>query len=124
MFRRVKELVSIGNGSCNDFEGNKFSRNTQSDQRCYTTFYVELPKYHEYEIMKKNKTWIENNKIDPEDNVLDIAQLEHINRIKRAQSEDGTVSKNYFISHQEDVEKFYKGITMKLDYGNDLFLST
>merc|ERR1739848_392395 len=58
------------------------------------------------------------------DNVLDISQLEHINRIKRAQSEDGTVSKNYFISHQEDVEKFYKGITMKLDYGNDLFLST
>ena len=30
MFRRVQKLVSIGNGSCNDFEGNKFTKNTQS----------------------------------------------------------------------------------------------
>ena len=41
MIKRVNQLVINGNGSCNDFQGNSFSTNTQSDQRCYTTYYVE-----------------------------------------------------------------------------------
>merc|ERR1719499_744975 len=56
MFRRVQKLVTLGNGSCNDFEGNKFGKNTQSDQRCYTTYYVESKKYEEYEQLIANKT--------------------------------------------------------------------
>jgi len=41
MLKRVRQLVINGNGSCSDFEGNAFSTNTQSDQRCFTTYYVE-----------------------------------------------------------------------------------
>ena len=119
MFRRVQSLVSHGNGSCNDFEGNKFSTNTQSDQRCYTTYYVELTKYHEYELMLENIT---KNKQDDivKDGSIDISKLPNINGEVSA---DGTVSKNYFLEHDKELAHYYKHITMKLDYTNDLFLS-
>ena len=118
MFRRVQKLVSDGDGSCADFEGNKFSKNTQSDQRCYTTYYVELEKYNEYQQMLANIT--KNGAYDPRTQELDISKLPNINSEVSA---DGTVSKNYFLEHDEELKQYYKGITMKLDYANDLFLS-
>ena len=41
MLETVNKFVKDGNGSCSDFEGNEFNLKTQSDQRCYTTFYVK-----------------------------------------------------------------------------------
>jgi len=41
MVKRVMQLVEEGDGSCSDFQGNKFGNKTQSDQRCYTTYFVE-----------------------------------------------------------------------------------
>ena len=105
MFRRVQKLVAMGNGSCADFEGNKFSTNTQSDQRCYTTYYVELTKYHEYQLMKKNMTMDEIYDATKRD--IDISKLENING--EQVSADGTVSRKYFFQHDKELQEYYKG---------------
>ena len=128
MLRRVAKLVHLGNGSCADFEGNKFTKNTQSDQRCYTTYYVELTKYHDYQKMIKNLTIndIKNGAYNPQTKELDISKLSNMNgdhKKNKKASIDGTVSKSYFLKHDKEVEQYYAGITMKLDYANDLFLS-
>ena len=41
MVEIVYKFVNDANGSCPDFEGNQFNTKTQSDQRCYSTFYVK-----------------------------------------------------------------------------------
>eukprot|EP00485_Elphidium_margaritaceum_P004592 CAMPEP_0202708946 /NCGR_PEP_ID=MMETSP1385-20130828/21098_1 /ASSEMBLY_ACC=CAM_ASM_000861 /TAXON_ID=933848 /ORGANISM="Elphidium margaritaceum" /LENGTH=641 /DNA_ID=CAMNT_0049368073 /DNA_START=63 /DNA_END=1988 /DNA_ORIENTATION=- len=120
MFRRVQKLVSIGNGSCADFQNNKFSRNTQSDQRCYTTYYVELVKYQEAQRLKANES-SGNSSSSSSSPIIDIAQQDTLG----ASSADGTISKEYFLQHAQDtdVKNWFEGIRMRLDYSNDLFLS-
>eukprot|EP01084_Bolivina_argentea_P214604 364323_1 len=105
MFERVQQLVSIGNGSCHDFEGNAFTKNTQSDQRCYTTYYVELTKYHEYTRKLANKS------LNSNDTIIDISKI--------------SKSDNDFITFQnhKELHKYYADISIALDYENKLFFS-
>jgi len=112
MFGRVQKLVELGNGSCADFAGNKFSKNTQSDQRCYTTYFVELAKYHE----SRNA-----NRTDDNADIVDVSKPIRDKTV----SADGTVSKRFFVEHgdEEAIARYYKDITFKLDYTNELFLS-
>eukprot|EP01084_Bolivina_argentea_P214602 364321_1 len=135
MFERVQQLVSIGNGSCHDFEGNAFSKNTQSDQRCYVTYYVELTKYSEYislihnNITFKNKIELLTKNININGkNIIDINEITNSkninnNGLKSKSSFDGSISKNYIHLHYGELNKYYNNIVMKLDYTNSLFLS-
>eukprot|EP01083_Nonionella_stella_P005164 14992_1 len=111
MFERVQQLVHIGNGSCNDFEGNRFSTNTQSDQRCYTTYYVELLKYNQMYAERDNTRAVHDN------GVVDISLLDH-DHVDEQYNPDVYIS-----SHFKELERYYKDITMKLDHENELFIS-
>lgn len=98
MFRRVHQMVTAGNGSCADFEGNEFTKNTQSDQRCYTSYYTENVRFHEMEAAEGETEGVSEG-------VLDLSDLDG----------DAPPSLN---------KEFYDGIKMALDYDNALFLST
>jgi len=113
MFKRVHELVKIGNGSCSDFEGHNFGISVQSDQRCYTTYYTENLRWHE---MMAANNGDEKGDVEEEEGVIDIGKLN--------EDSSGALTSSLSTWDTPENHKYYSGVKMVLDHDNELFLST